>query len=111
MKRTLSVLAFSLLALSANAVEYGPPFSQLEIDRALPNIDFAPVDPYVPDARAPYEQLAIDRALPSLPSQGVQFAEGPSAGNTRTDASGSDKATAEVQSPWANDHNFIAPAL
>jgi hypothetical protein len=106
MKRTLTVLGFSLLALSANAAEYGPPFSQLEIDRALPNIDFAPVERYVPDARAPYEQLAIDRALPNLPSAVVQFAEVP--GNTLNDASGTDEARTE--SPFANQHDFIAPA-
>jgi hypothetical protein len=106
MKRTLAVLGFSLLALNATAAEYGPPFSQLEINRALPNIDFAPVERYVPDARAPYEQLAIDRALPNLPSTVVQFAEVP--GNTLNDASGTDEARAG--SPFANQHDFIAPA-
>lgn len=77
MKRTLAVLGFSLFALSANALEVGPPF----------------------------EQLAIDRALPNLPAQSVQYAEGSSAGNTRTDVSGD----ASAESPWANDYHFIAP--
>ena len=108
MKRTLSTVAFSLLALSASAAEYGAPFSQLEIDRALSNIDFAPVERYVPDARAPYDQLAVDRTLPNLTSPGVQVAEGPSSGTTLTDASATDAPSFE--SPWANDHNFIAPA-
>jgi hypothetical protein len=106
MKRTLAVLGLSLLALNANAADYGPPFSQLEINRALPNIDFAPVERYVPDARAPYEQLAVDRALPNLPATAIQFAEMP--GNTLNDASGTDDAKAE--SPFANQHDFIAPA-
>lgn len=79
MKRTLAVLGLSLFALTANALEVGPPFEQLQIDRALPN----------------------------LPSQGVQFAERTSAGGTRTDASASGEAAAE--SPWVNDHRFIAP--
>jgi hypothetical protein len=108
MKRTLAVLGFSLLALNANAADYGRPFSQLEIDRALPNIDFAPVERYVADARAPYEQLAVDRALPNLPSTLVQFAEGSSAGNTLNDASATDAPS--VESPFANQHDFIAPA-
>ena len=102
MKRTIAALAISLFALSANALEVGPPFSQLSIDRALPNIDFAPVEPYVADARAPFDQLAIDRALPNIPSRDVQFA---AAGGTRSDAS-----EAPAESPWANDYHFIAPA-
>jgi hypothetical protein len=106
MKRTLAVFGFSLLALSASAADYGRPFSQLDIDRALPNVDFAPVERYVPDARAPYEQLAVDRALPHLPSTVVQFAA--SAGNTLNDASATDQAS--VESPFVHQHDFIAPA-
>jgi hypothetical protein len=107
MKRLIASFALSAVALSASAVEYGPPFEQLNLDRALPNIAFAPVEPYVADSRAPFEQLAIDRALPNLPSRNVQFAQS-AAGGTRTDASvGAETSTA---SPWANDWNFIAPA-
>jgi hypothetical protein len=127
MKRTVFALALSLLAVTANAVEQGPPFDQLEIDRALPNIDFPPVEshasdagapydqlaidraqanidflsvePYVSDARAPYDQLAIDRALPNLPSAyDQQFAQGPSAGNTLTDATATDEPSTEFTS-------------
>ena len=105
MKRTLAALAVSLFALSANAVELGAPYEQLNIDRALPNIEFAPVAPYVSDAGAPFEQLAIDRALPNLRSQNIQFA---ASGSTRSDASTGSEASAE--SPWANDYNFVAPA-
>ena len=104
MKRTLAALAISLVALNANALEVTAPYEQLNIDRALPNIDFAPVQAYVADARAPFEQLAIDRALPNLRGQNVQFA---STGGTRSDASAADEAS--VGSPWANDQNFIAP--
>ena len=105
MKRTLAVLAISLFAVNANAVDVTAPFEQLNIDRALPNIEFAPVEAYVADARAPFEQLAIDRALPNLRGQSIQFA---STGGTSSDASGRDEAA--VGSPWANDHNFVAPA-
>ena len=105
MKRTLAVLAISLFAVNANAIEVTAPFEQLNIDRALPNIEFAPVEAYVADARAPFEQLAIDRALPNLRGQNIQFA---STGGTSSDASVAEEST--VGSPWANDHNFVAPA-
>jgi hypothetical protein len=105
MKRTLAVLAISLFAVNANAADVTAPFEQLNIDRALPNIEFAPVEAYVADARAPFEQLAIDRALPNLRGQSIQFA---STGGTSSDASVGEDAA--VGSPWANDHNFVAPA-
>ena len=105
MKRTLAALAISLFALNAAAaVEVTAPYEQLNVDRALPNIDFPAVPAYVADSRAPFEQLAIDRALPNLSGQKLQFA---SAGSTRSDASTAD--TAQAQSPWANDEHFIAP--
>ena len=107
MKRLILASALSAVALSASALEIGKPFEQLDIDRALPNIEFAPVAPYVADSRAPFEQLAIDRALPNLPGQNAQFAE--VAGSTRSDASAGGGVAAK--SPWANDWNFIAPAL
>ena len=107
MKRTFAALAISLFALNAAAVEITAPYEQLNIDRALPNIDFPAVPPYVADSRAPFEQLAIDRALPNLSGQNVQFA---STGSTRSDASSVDELSAQsAQSPWANDEHFIAP--
>jgi len=106
MKRALIAVAVALLASPALALEVGSPFEQAELDRMLPDIQFAPVKPYTPDARAPYEQLVIDRALPDLPERATQFAG--AAGETRTDA-GPDGAPAE--SPWAHDWNFIAPPL
>ena len=106
MKRLIAALGLAAVAVSASAVEYGAPFEQLNIERALPQIGFAAVNAYVADARAPYEQLAIDRALPNLPAEAVHYAS--ASGSTRTDASGA--AEASTVSPWANDHNFIAPA-
>ena len=105
MKRLIAALSLSAVALSASALEIGKPFEQLDLDRALPNIEFAPVQEYVATSRAPFEQLNIDRALPNLPSHNVQYA-GRDTG-TRSDAYGH----VEVSSPWANDQNFIAPAL
>ena len=44
----------------------------------------------------PFEQIDIDRALPNV------------AGHVEEASTGS---TQSSQSPWANDYNFIAPAL
>jgi hypothetical protein len=87
MKRLIAAAALSSVAFSAFALETGKPFEQLDLDRALPNIEFAPV----------------------AASQKAQFAEAAGAGSTRSDASSGGEVPAE--SPWANDYNFIAPAL
>jgi hypothetical protein len=105
MKRCLIAIALAALASPALALEVGSPFEQTELDRKLPEIQFAPVAPYVADQRAPYEQLVVDRALPDLPGRATQFAG--AAGDTRTDG-GPDRA-APTESPWAHDWNFIAP--
>ena len=96
MKRLVAAVAFSSLAFSASALEIGKPFEQLDLDRALPNIEFAPVEAYVADLHAPYEQLVIDRTLPNV------------AGHAESASTG---ASQSAESPWANDWNFIAPAL
>src|SRR5499426_1490624 len=96
MKRLIAAVALSSLALSASAVEIGKPFEQLDLDRALPNIEFAPVQEYVAGKNAPFEQLVIDRALPNVASR----ADSASVGSTQS-----------AHSVWANDYNFIAPAL
>jgi hypothetical protein len=94
---------FSAVALSASAIEIGKPFEQLGVDRALPNIEFAPVEQYVvATSRAPFEQLVIDRALPNLPSRNLQYARRDT--GTRNDAYGH----VETSTAWANDWNFIA---
>jgi len=106
MKRRIIAVALAVAASPALALDIGAPFEQTELDRQLPNIEFASVAPYTADARAPYEQVEIDRALPNLPARNTQFA-GPARGlgDTRSDA-GPDVST---ESPWANDFHFIAP--
>jgi len=96
MKRLIAAVALSSLAFSASALEIGKPFEQVDLDRALPNIEFAPVQEYVAGKNAPYEDLAIDRTLPNVASRAGEA----STGSTQT-----------AQSPWANDYNFIASAL
>jgi hypothetical protein len=98
------ILAASIAVSSVAFADSGMPFQQLDLDRALPQIQFAPVEPYVAGPNAPYEQLTLDRSLPELPAKSVQYAEAGS--GSRVDAS-----TEAAESPWANDHNFIAPAL
>jgi hypothetical protein len=118
MKRHIVAIALALVAAPAMALEIGAPYDQLEIDRQLPNIDFAAVQPYVANERAPYDQLAVDRALPNLSVERTRFADrdldvragvadtrrfGEAAANV---SNGSGWATG----PWANDYHFIAPA-
>ena len=56
------------------------------------------------DNGKPFEQTELDRALPNLPEKATQYAKAD--GGTRVDAS-----SEATESPWAKDHNFIAPAL
>jgi hypothetical protein len=54
----------------------------------------APV--FAVEVSAPYEQAQVDRALPNIQTGSARA----STGSTQTEAN-----------PWANDWNFIAPAL
>ena len=80
MKRLITALGLSAVALSASALEVGKPYEQLDVDRALPNIN--------------------------IPSSNMQYAESDNA-RTRIDAYGHLESS---ESPFANDWNFIAPA-
>jgi hypothetical protein len=112
MKRLIVAASLAALTGSAFAVEIGKPFEQLDLDRALPNIAqpeaAATVYPFA--GSAPYEQLAIDRALPDIdvPAERVQVAA--SAGETLTDATADVVEAKPAVSPFAHQHDFIAPA-
>jgi len=97
-------LAVSIAISTAAFADNGKPFEQTELDRVLPQIEFAPVAPYVAGSNAPYEELVTDRMLPNLPAKATQYAEVDR--GSRVDAS-----SEATESPWAKDHNFIAPAL
>ena len=99
MKRLIAAVSFAALAVPAFAVEVGLPYSQDQVDRALPNISTPARDVANPRFGAPYDQNLIDRALPN-----VEEHRSSSSGNT------TDRATAVPVSPWANDYHFIAPA-
>jgi hypothetical protein len=95
----------------------GLPYSQWEVDRALPNVKDPVIDqPASGGATSsgedfsgfqqgmPYEQAQVDRQLanvkdPVVTRPSVQVA-GPATGFASPEATG----------PWANDWNFIAPA-
>jgi len=98
------ILAASIAISTAAFADSGKPFEQTELDRALPQIQFPAVAPYIAGPAAPYEELAIDRALPNLPEKATQYAEVDR--GSRVDAS-----SETTESPWAKDHNFIAPPL
>ena len=106
----LASLAGSALAADVPGFRPGQPYSQLEVDRALPNVQ----DPVVDQSASagatlfgfkeglPYEQAQVDRQLPDVKDPvvtrpSVQVA-GPAIGISFTEAIGF----------WANDWNFIA---
>jgi len=96
------ILAASIALSTSAFADNGKPFEQTELDRALPQIEFAAVAPYHAGSNAPYEDLVVDRMLPNLPAKASQYAEVDT--GTRVDA-----AAEAAESPWAKDYHFIAP--
>ena len=116
MKRFIAAVSFAALAVPAAAAEFGLPYDQNLVDRALPNVAEQTVSEaaFTFNSSAPYDQLAVDRALPELR---VDRSEVASAGNTRSDVEistgeAADESTGSglATGPWANDYHFIAPA-
>jgi hypothetical protein len=114
MKRFIAAVSFA--ALATPVLADSKPYEQLDVDRALPNVAERTVSEtrYPFNGSAPFEQIELNRALPELRSDRTQVAEG---GNTRSDVEISAEASAgdtgvspRAEGPWANDHNFIAPA-
>jgi hypothetical protein len=116
MKRTITAVAFAVLAVPAFAfaADAGAPYDQNVIDRALPDVR-NPVVADQPsasagstntavDAGAPYDQNVIDRALPDVRNAVAADEPSASAGPTQTGSSG------WATGPWAQDPSFIAPA-
>ena len=98
------ILAASIALSTSAFADQGKPFEQTELDRALPQIEFAAVGPQVAGPNAPHEDLVIDRTLPNLPAKATQYAAADA--GTRVDASSD-----TTESPWAKDYNFIAPPM
>src|SRR3954468_18425238 len=102
MKRLIVAVALALSAAPALA-NTNAPFEQTELDRQLPALPDNVVV-YEPSgssrARMPFEQTQFDRGDFATPEH-VQVAQ---IGNR------SYKSDESRESPWAMDHNFIAPA-
>lgn len=111
MKRLIAALSLAVISASALA-QNGKPFEQIDIDRALPNIPERQAAPtvYPFGGSAPYEQLVVDRALPEV-RVGERTVVAAFQGDTRSDVeiAVNDEPQA-MESPFANDHNLIAPA-
>lgn len=104
MKRLIATVTFAMLAVPAFA-ERGAPYERTEFDRTLPQLNLpAPQAVRVDAASLPYEKTQFDRGLPVLPGESVRFAA--LGGASMNDAAAEESAG----SPWAQDHNFIAPA-
>ena len=98
------ILAASIALSTSAFADNGKPFEQTELDRALPQIEFAAVAPNSAGSNAPHEDLVIDRTLPNMPAKATQYAQADS--GTRVDASSD-----TTESPWAKDYHFIAPPM
>ena len=108
MKPLIAAVSFAVFAASAFAGEAHRPYEQLVIDRALPDVSIRAADAANPSAFGPpYEQYVVDRALPNIETRRADSSA--ASGDTRSDRSVADHGSSG--SPWANDYNFIAPAL
>ena len=125
MKRIIAAAVLAAMTVPALAASDGAsipgfveglPYSQLDVDRALPNVKDPVIDqaassgashPGIPGFREglPYSGLEVDRALPNVKDPIV--AERRQYAGPATDGFGS----SEAAGPWANDWNFIAPPL
>jgi hypothetical protein len=100
MKRFIVVVAIALSSAPAFA-DVGAPFEQNELDRALPNVtENATTYEPISAERMPFEQTQLDRGILGEPDKVELAALGGM----------SYKSDEEGDSPWTNDHNFIAPA-
>jgi hypothetical protein len=100
MKRLIIAVAMALSAMPALA-NTNAPFEQNELDRQLPPLpDNVAVYERTGRAGMPFEQTQFDRGDLATPER-VHVAQIGGA-SYKSDESG--------ESPWAMDHNFIAPA-
>ena len=111
MKRFIAAASLAVLTTSAFAAQIGKPFEQLDLDRALPNIaqPEASATVYPFNGSAPYDQLTVDRTLPTFAVRSERAQLAASAGETRSDAVNVADETPAV-SPFAHQHDFVAPA-
>jgi len=84
----------------------GPPYDQLEVDRALPTFQERTAAPKF-ERDSPYDQVELDRTLPQFPERitGMERGAPDVAGQVGADAEASAGA-----SVWDKDYHFVAPA-
>lgn len=92
MKRLIAAVSFAVLAVPAVAAESGKPFEQLDLDRALPQINTT-------------EQARQIAASSGSTRSDVEIAVESQEVNVKSTGD-----AGLATGPWANDHNFIAPA-
>jgi hypothetical protein len=111
MKRLIAAVSLAAITGSVFAVEIGKPYEQVDVDRALPNIaqSEASATVYPFGGSAPYEQVVVDFTLPNILVGGERTQLAASAGETRSDAVNGAEEKPTV-SPFAHQHDFIAPA-
>lgn len=109
MKRIIAALSLAALTAPAAAAGYGAPFEQTQLDRQLPDVALTKAaDPHVVNGM-PFEQNELDRGVPLQDDTAIRFAS--LGGSTMSDSSSATAySNGSDESPWANDHNVIAPA-
>jgi hypothetical protein len=112
MKRLIAAAALAAVAGSVFAVEIGKPYEELDIERRLPNIPerATSATAYPFNGSAPYDQIAVDRALPNVAVAEERTRFAATAGETRSDASPDVAESRPAVSPFAHQHDVIAPA-
>jgi hypothetical protein len=101
MKQLIVAVAIALCASPALAEREDLPFEQNELDRALPSVpENVTARESISSDRMPFEQTLLDRGYLG-DREHVMVAQ---IGGL------SYKSGEEAGSPWATDHNFIAPA-
>ena len=97
MKHFIAALSLSVLSAPAIADAVNP-FDQEELSRAQPSLVRHMGVDYPFGGTPPYNRLEAESSMVA------------SGGNTRSDVEISAGTAATSESPWAGDHNFIAPA-
>jgi prolyl-tRNA editing enzyme YbaK/EbsC (Cys-tRNA(Pro) deacylase) len=112
MKRLIAAVSLAVLSVPALADAVNP-FDADALSRAQPSLSPARStmgSDYPFGGTPPYNQLDVDRALPDIVAPATRSLVA-SGGNTRSDVeiSASAGGTMTDESPWARQHDFIAP--
>lgn len=95
----------------------GPPYDQLEVDRALPTFQERTAAPKF-ESGSPYDQVELDRTLPQFPERITGIELGAPHDPLALERSlpnvaervGADTEASAGASAWDKDYHFMAPA-